>query len=78
MRKYNDGNPVKLMDFIETLENALGKKAKKVFCPMQQGDVYKTFADVTSLKENFNYAPATSIQKGITEFIKWYKTYYNQ
>jgi len=76
---YNigNGNPVKLMDFIETMENAVGKKAIKEFYPMQPGDVYKTFADVSALKENFNYTPDTSIQKGLTEFIRWFKSYYS-
>lgn len=76
---YNigNGNPVKLMDFIETMENAVGKKAIKEFYPMQPGDVYKTFADVSALKENFNYTPDTSIQNGLTEFIRWFKSYYS-
>jgi UDP-glucuronate 4-epimerase len=77
---YNigNGNPIKLMDFIETIENAIGKKAKKEFLPMQPGDVFKTFADVNALKIDFGYAPNTSLKKGIGEFIKWYKSYYNQ
>lgn len=77
---YNigNGNPIKLMNFIETMENAIGKKAKKEFLPMQPGDVFKTFADVNALKNDFGYAPSTSLKKGIGEFIKWYKSYYNQ
>jgi UDP-glucuronate 4-epimerase len=75
---YNigNGNPVKLMDFIETMETALGKKAIKEFLPMQPGDVFKTFADVQAMKNDFGYEPNTSIQKGITEFVKWFKEYY--
>lgn len=75
---YNIGNntPVKLMDFIETLENALGKKAEKVFMPMQPGDVYQTYADVTDLMNDFDFKPATSIEEGLGEFAKWYKWYY--
>ncbi|MDD4108323.1 MAG: NAD-dependent epimerase [Prolixibacteraceae bacterium] len=75
---YNIGNssPVKLMDFIETIEKALGKKAVKEFCEMQPGDVYKTYADVTALESDFGYAPDTPLEKGIGEFIEWYKTYY--
>jgi len=75
---YNigNGNPVKLLDFIETMETALGKKAIKDFLPMQPGDVYKTFADINALKNDFGYEPNTSVQKGIGEFVKWFKTYY--
>ena len=64
------------MDFIETIEKALGKKAVKEFCEMQPGDVYKTYADVTALESDFGYAPDTPLEKGIGEFIEWYKTYY--
>ena len=75
---YNigNGNPVKLLDFIETMEAALGKKAIKDFLPMQPGDVYKTFADINALKNDFGYEPNTSVQKGIGEFVKWFKAYY--
>ncbi|MFW6277169.1 MAG: NAD-dependent epimerase [Prolixibacteraceae bacterium] len=75
---YNIGNstPVKLMDFIETIEKALGKKAEKNFKEMQPGDVYKTFADVSDLQNDFGYAPNTPLEKGIGEFVEWYKSYY--
>lgn len=75
---YNigNGNPVKLMNFIETLENALNKKAKKEFLPMQPGDVLKTFADVSALKNDIGYSPNTSLNKGIEEFVKWYQGYF--
>ena len=75
---YNigNGNPVKLLDFIETMEAALGKKAIKDFLPMQPGDVYNTFADINALKNDFGYEPNTSVQKGIGEFVKWFKEYY--
>jgi len=76
IHNIGNGNPVKLMDFIQTLENAIGKPAKKEMMPMQPGDVYKTFADVTALKEHLDYAPDTSLKEGIGEFIKWYKGYY--
>lgn len=76
---YNigNGNPVQLMDFIETMEKAIGKKAIKEFYPMQPGDVYKTFADVSHLKDKFGYAPATKLKDGISSFVKWYKSYYS-
>ncbi len=75
---YNIGNasPVKLMDFIETIEKALGQEAKKEYHDMQPGDVYKTFADVSDLQKNFNYSPDTPLEKGIGEFVKWYKSFY--
>jgi UDP-glucuronate 4-epimerase len=76
---HNIGNssPVKLMDFIETIERALGQEAKKEFYPMQPGDVYKTFADVSELEKDFGYSPDTSLKKGIGEFVKWYSSFYN-
>jgi UDP-glucuronate 4-epimerase len=78
-RVYNIGNssPVKLMDFIETIENALDKNAVKEFKEMQPGDVYKTFADVTDLEKDFSYHPDTSIKTGIGRFIEWYKNFYD-
>jgi len=75
---YNIGNnaPVKLMEFIEAIENALGKKAKKNLMPIQPGDVPATYADVTDLIEDVGYKPNTSIQEGINNFVKWFKEYY--
>lgn len=76
---YNIGNgkPVRLMDFIEILEKELGKDAVKEFLPMQPGDVYKTWADVSELQKQFGYKPATGLKKGIFEFASWYKKYYH-
>lgn len=76
---YNIGNnkPEKLMYFIETLEKAIGKTAKKAYLPMQPGDVYQTYADVTDLINDFDFKPTTSIEKGLNEFAKWYKDYYS-
>lgn len=76
---YNIGNhqPVKLMDFITTLEECLGKEAKKEFLPMQAGDVYQTYADVTDLMNDFGFKPDTTIQEGLTEFVKWFREYYH-
>ncbi len=75
---YNIGNssPVKLMDFIETIEKALGKEAVKEFHAMQPGDVYKTYADVSELEKRFGYAPGTPLEKGIGKFVDWYKSYF--
>jgi UDP-glucuronate 4-epimerase len=77
-RVYNIGNntPVHLLDFIEALEEAIGKKAEKNLLPMQPGDVPDTYADVTDLITEFDYKPNTSIKDGINEFVAWYKGYY--
>ena len=64
------------MKFIESIENALGKKAKKNFLPMQLGDVASTHADTGLLEKWINYKPNTPIEKGITNFVKWYKEFY--
>lgn len=77
-RLYNIGNnnPVLLMDFIEAIERALGKKAVKEFLPLQPGDVPATYADVDDLIEGVGFKPETSIFKGIEKFIDWYLDYY--
>lgn len=77
---YNIGNsnPMKLMDFIETIEKAWGKEALKEYHDMQPGDVYKTFADVSELEKDFGYAPDTSLEKGIGNFVEWYSNYYKK
>ena len=76
---YNIGNnkPVKLMDFIETLEKCLGREAKKEYLPMQPGDVYQTYADVSDLMRDYDFKPSTSIQEGLEKFVEWYRSYYN-
>ncbi|MDP4029404.1 MAG: NAD-dependent epimerase [Gallionella sp.] len=78
-RVYNIGNhqPVELMTFIETLENALGKKAIKNLLPMQAGDVVATFAETSKLRDEFGFTPVTSLQKGVGEFVKWYINYHD-
>lgn len=75
---YNIGNnsPENLMTFIETLERALSKEAKKEFLPMQPGDVPQTYADVTELMNDFGFKPATSIEEGLGKFAEWFKEYY--
>ena len=75
---YNIGNssPVKLMDFIEAIEGAVGKKAEKKMMPMQTGDVPATWADTGDLESDLNYRPDTSVKEGIKKFIDWYKKYY--
>jgi len=75
---YNIGNnePVQLMDYINALEKALGKKAKVNFLPLQPGDVPDTYANTDNMKEKFNYKPSTSFIDGVAQFVKWYKDYY--
>jgi UDP-glucuronate 4-epimerase len=78
-RIYNIGNnaPVSLMEFIETIENSLGKVADKNFMDMQAGDVVSTYADTSALMQDFDYQPSTSLDMGVVEFVKWYKTFYH-
>lgn len=75
---YNIGNnnPVKLMDFIEAIENALGKKIEKNMLPIQAGDVPATYADVHDLVEDLDYQPATPVQVGINNFVEWYRAFF--
>jgi len=77
---YNIGNnaPVSLMEFIETIENSIGKKAEKNFMPMQDGDVVSTYADVSGLMNDFGYKPDTDLKDGIEQFVKWYKEFYER
>ena len=76
---YNIGNnqPVNLLHFIEVLEEKLGVEAKKEFLPMQQGDVYQTYADVEDLMNDFDFKPSTTIEDGLEKFVAWYKEYYS-
>lgn len=73
---YNIGcsQPVKLMDFIHEMEQALGREAKKNFLPMQPGDVLQTFSDTTKLETTVGYKPQVSLHEGIRNFIKWYRS----
>ena len=74
---YNIGNnkPVKLMDYVETLERCLGKTAVKEYLPMQPGDVYQTYADVSELMRDYDFKPDTSIEEGLSRFVAWYREY---
>ncbi|MFP4555775.1 MAG: NAD-dependent epimerase [Bacteroidales bacterium] len=75
---YNIGNssPVKLMDFIQAIESAIGVKAQKNFLPLQAGDVPATWANVDDLWQNLNFKPGTTVQEGIERFVEWYREYY--
>ena len=78
-RVYNIGNnsPVNLLDYIEALEKSLDIEAKKEFLPLQPGDVVNTYADISELIEDFNYKPKVSVQEGIANYAKWYRSYHN-
>lgn len=71
---YNIGNnkPEKLMDYIAVLEKCLGKEAKKEYLPMQPGDVYETYADVSELMRDFDFKPSTTIEEGLSKFAEWF------
>lgn len=75
-RVYNIGcgHPVKLMDFISELEQAMGREAQKVFLPMQPGDVYQTHADTTLLEREVGYKPQVQLHEGIRRFVEWFKS----
>jgi UDP-glucuronate 4-epimerase len=77
-RLYNIGNnnAVELMDFIETLEGCLGKKAKKNLLPLQPGDVPATYADIDDLARDVGFSPSTPLKEGVVKFVEWYREYY--
>jgi UDP-glucuronate 4-epimerase len=79
-RIYNIGNnkPVNLLNFIHAIEKKMSKKAEIIFKPMQAGDVLKTWADVSGLSNDFDYRPETSIEKGIDEFVSWFRNFYTK
>lgn len=79
-RVFNIGNnhPINLMDYIEAIENELGKRAEKKLLPLQDGDVPNTFADVQDLYNTINFKPQTSYKVGVSNFIKWYLDYYKE
>lgn len=77
-RIYNIGNnsPVHLIEYVEALEEALGKKAQKELLPLQPGDVPDTYADVSELQAATGYKPATPVKAGVQAFVDWYREYY--
>ena len=78
-RVFNIGsnNPVNLSRYIEVLEETLGIEAAKNYLPLQPGDVADTYANVEALIDHVGYAPQTTIEYGVAEFVRWYKAYYN-
>ena len=77
-RVFNIGNssPTPLINYIQAIEDELGIKAKKIYLPMQPGDVAATESDSSQLQQWINYKPNTTIKEGIKKFIKWYKEFY--
>ncbi|QUG75915.1 NAD-dependent epimerase/dehydratase family protein [Erwinia sp. E602] len=77
-RVYNIGNsqPVKLMDYIQALEKALGIVAVKNMLPMQPGDVLDTSADTRALYQAIGFKPATDVEQGVARFVDWYRDFY--
>lgn len=76
-RLYNigHGDPVNLMDFVQTLEQHLGKTAEKIYLPMQAGDVEVTWADTKALEADVGYTADTDLDTGIKAFADWFKSY---
>ena len=77
-RVYNIGNsqPTKLMDYINCIEKAIGREAKKDYLPMQPGDVYQTYADSSALAEATGFSPNTPLEEGINKTVDWFRNYF--
>ena len=77
-RIVNIGNsqPINLLDYVKELENVLGKVAKKNFLEMQDGDLHKTHSNTDLLKALTGFEPKTNIHEGISQFVKWYRSFY--
>lgn len=70
------GMPVALLDFVDCLEAALGKKAQRNFLPMQAGDVINTWADVSALADWVGFSPHVAVEAGVEQFVRWYRDFY--
>lgn len=79
-RVYNigRGEPIPLLQFVELLEENLGKKAIKTYLPMQQGDVEITWADTLDLEKDIGYTPKIKLEEGIAHFVNWFKSYHSK
>jgi UDP-glucuronate 4-epimerase len=75
---YNIGNnePVALQEFVETLEELLGGRARIEYAPMQPGDVHETYADIAELQRDVGFRPSTPLREGLRRFVEWYRAYY--
>ena len=76
MINIGNSKPVKLIDFIETLEKSIGMTAIKNYLPLQAGDVRATWADTSLLESLTGYRPKTNIVDGVIRFVEWYRHYY--
>ncbi len=70
------GQPVKLLEFVDCLEKALGLKAQRRYLPLQAGDVLQTWADVTALTRWIDFQPHVSVDSGVSAFVEWYREHY--
>lgn len=70
------GESIKLLEYIEEVEKCLGREAKKVYMPMQPGDVQATYADISKARRLLGYEPQTSVKEGVKSFVEWYQEYY--
>ncbi len=77
LHNIGNHNPVDLEDYVRVFEEVIGRKAVIEKLPMQPGDVETTFADISSMQEQFGYQPATSIEEGVRKFVDWYREYYH-
>ena len=75
---YNIGSnaPISILDFIKLFEKSLKKKANIQYHPLLKGDVIETYADISSIQNNYNFKPKTHVKRGVKNFIDWYKSYY--
>lgn len=76
--KIGNNSPVKLMEFVEAIENKLGKEARKNYMDLQPGDVPETYANVDDLFKDIDFKPETTIQDGVNKFVEWYLEYYKK
>ncbi len=76
---FNLGNnkPVKLLTFIELLEKKIGRTVEKNFLPMQPGDMYETYADISKSERILGFHPKTNLEEGLNRFVDWYKQYHD-
>jgi UDP-glucuronate 4-epimerase len=72
------GTPVALLDFVDCLESALDRPARRNLMPMQAGDVHKTWADVSALAQWVDFRPQVSVEAGVGQFVKWYRHFYQR
>lgn len=75
---YNIGNsqPVKLMDFIQAIEEVIGEEADKIYLPMQPGDMYQTYADTSCMERDLGFKPNKLLKEGVKETVDWYRSFY--